>query len=677
MRIHFNQLFTVIFLLLFGSAFAQSQHSVDSIIALADQAKPADRVGYYLNIADLYLDDKPELALKYSKEALGLAQGLDKKNLISESSSKIGRVYLQMKNFDFAEKYFQQALDLCLSNKDKKGIAKNYQYLGLVCTNTGNLEKAKEFYSQALNSAQNTKDTAQMVASTISIGNSWIKIGDYLEAFNFFNMALVYTEGRKDSYDEKARIYNNLGVLFSEQGNYTKSLEYYEHAAVIYDSLNIQSELGRTYNNIGTIYWYTDDYETAQSYYEKSLRIRHIENDTTGEAYVLNNLGMLVGSKEDFVLALDFFEKSLKLFESQQNRSGCLLATFNLGEVYFAMNEPIKAEDYYNRSLSIAQKDDILDYKLANLESLASLYKRNKNYKKAIEVFDQYVALNDSLEKHSNINKLIEMEASFDQEKKKTSLTYLQLRVDYEKQKAKNIRLAITLVFLFFLSSIIGIFFIFRKQKLRASWQKYQLSQQFLQYQMNPGFLHQSLNYIRNFLYKNKPKEAGAYLSKFSRIIRTFIEHSTSEQISLEKEIETIKQYFKLRQMGYESLFSYQIQIDKNLEMEFIQLPPFLLFPFIDVLLGRFGVKDSLFINLHLKEEQDHLSYNVTIDFLGSHFLDIEDVSQTLMNIAEVAKNRIGLIYKLTRKKIVLNYNLDTVKESKKLHLHLRIPLNN
>ena len=59
-----------IFLLFFGSTYAQFQHSVDSLIALADQAKPAGRIGYYLSIADLYLDNNPQLALKYSKETL-------------------------------------------------------------------------------------------------------------------------------------------------------------------------------------------------------------------------------------------------------------------------------------------------------------------------------------------------------------------------------------------------------------------------------------------------------------------------------------------------------------------------------------------------------------------------------------------------------------------------------
>jgi len=675
MRLHFKQIFTLILFLVFGSVLAQSQQSVDSIIELADQAKPADRVVYYLRIADLISNTNPELALKYSKDALNLSQSLKNDLLISEATRKTATLYSQMRKYDFAEKYFQQALGLCLANKNNKGVAENYQSLGLVYTNYGKLEKAKEFYSKALNSAQNTNDTSQMIYSTLSIGNSWIKMGDYVEAFSFFNQALVYTEGGRGFYEEKARIYNNLGVLFSEQGKYPKSLEYYQHAAAIYDSLNNKSELGRTYNNMGTIYWYTDDYETAQLYYEKSLSIRKVQNDKTGEAYVLNNLGMLAGSNENFVPALDFFKKSLKLFESLHNRNGCLLTNYNLGEVYFAMNETEKAEDHYYRSLAIAQKDDILDYKLANLKSLTELYKQIKNYKKANEVYNQYIVLNDSLEKHFNMNKLIEMEASFDQEKKKTSLTYLQQRVDFEMQKAKNIRLGFVLVFLFFLISLIGIFIIFRKQKLRAASQKYQLSQQFLQYQMNPGFLYQSLNFIRNFLYKNKSKQAGAYLAKLSRIIRTFIEQSTSEHICLEKEIETIKQYFTLRQMGFESLFSYQIEIDQNLEMEFIQLPPFLLFPFIDVLLGRFGVKDSLFINIHLKENQNQLSYTVAIDFLGSHFLEIEDISQTLENIAEAANNRIALIYKLSRKKIILNYDLDTVGENKKLYLHLSIPL--
>lgn len=676
MKPTFQVIWTLLFALLFACIPAQAQFSVDSVLQLVDESKPIDRVDHYFSISDFYLHKNPELALKYCNEALILVQSLEKDELISKAYQKIGIVYLQMNKLDFAQKYFQQALAICVDNNIEKGRAENTRYLGVVASDFGNLDQAKILFSKSLEMAKSIEDTTQLIYSSVSLGNIWAKKNNNEEALHYYYSALVLLEYHACCIEEKARVYNNLGVLFANQGKYTKSLEYYQQAATIYDSINNKFDLGKTYNNMGNIHWYNNDYDTAQIFYEKSLKIRHEQNDKTGEAFVLNNLGMLKGSLGDLVSARNYFESSLELFESEENRNGSLLSTYNLGEVYMALNQYRKAEKHFHQSLAIAKNDGRLDYELDNLKSLTDLYKQNKNYKKAFEVFDRYVALKDSLNTHSNSSHLMEMEATFDQEKKKTTLEFLQQRVENEKHKAKSIRWAIGFIVFVFISSIIALFFLFRKQNLKAVYQKNQLSQQFLQYQMNPNFLHQSLNFIRDFLYKNKIQEAGAYLSNFARLIRTFIEHSTSEKIGLEMELETIEHYFKLRQAGYESLFSYQIEIDKDLEPEFIQLPPFLLFPFIDILLSRFGLSDTLRIKLHLNSSENHLQYHADIDFSGSHFLDIDDLKQSLEDVSESADTRVRLIYKLTKEKMDLKYTLYIEKESKKLMLMLKTPLS-
>jgi len=676
MKLIIRYFLLLILLFFFVRTTVQAQFSVDSILLLADKSIPEKRITHYFTISDFYINQNPKLALKYSNEALALANSLEDDELISEAFKKIGAVYLQMKKFNFAEKYFKQAQDIYVKNKNKRGIADINRFLGTLAADCGDLDKAKTYYDESISIATGIYDTSLMIRSSVLLGNVWMKNDNYEQALRYYNSALVLQENNKCCIEEEARIYNNLGVLFSEQGKYTKSLHYYKQAAVIYDSLDNQFDLGKTYNNIGNIYWCTENYETAQLYYNKSLNIRHEQNDDTGEAYVLNNLGMLSGSRGDFVSAADYFEKSLELFERQKNRNGILLTTYNLGEVYAATHQFQKAEKHYYQSLAIAQEDGAFDDELDNLRSLTDLYKENKDYKKAFEVFDRYVTLKDSLRKYSNTNQMIELEARFDKEKKKTTLAFLQQKIDKEKKKASIIYWSMGLIILLFVSGITALFLIFRKQNLKAVHQKYLLSQQFLQYQMNPNFLHQSLNYIRDFLYKNKTQEAGIYLSNFARLIRTFIEHSTSEEINLETELETVEHYFKLRQAGYETAFSYKIEIDEELEPEFIQLPPFLLFPFIDILLGRFGLSDTLNIKLQLKASEKYLLYNTYIDFSGSHFLDIDDLRQTLEVVSESAEIRMDLIYKLTKKKIELNYNLEIKKANKNLLLLLKVPLS-
>jgi tetratricopeptide (TPR) repeat protein len=657
-------------------ALTTEKKTVDSLLSLVDQAKPKQKIDFYLQIIDLYRKSDSERALKYANQALILAQSLDNNLQIALIYNRIGSIALQMNRLELAKTNFEKALQLAEGLQNFPEITENLHDIGVVFSNFGDLNKAKESFNRALLLGQKTGDTSRIIYTSVSLGNIYLKKGNYEEAIKLYNKAMVLQELTGYCIDEKARIYNNFGVLFSEQGKYKKSLDYYKRAAIIYDSLKNKSDLGKTYNNLGNIYWYQEEYDTAESYYKKSIQIRRGLKDKKGEAFVLNNLGMLAGNRGKLDLSIQYFEQSLLLFESIQNRNGILLSSYNLGEIYTELNQFKKAEKYYYQSLSIAKNDGAMDYELAILKSLTALYKKNKDYKNATAVFDQYLALNDSVEQHSKTKQTVEMEARFDREKKKTTLAFLQQKVLNEKTKANQLKWAIGLVALALMFGFLVFSVFYRKQKSKLTTQRYILSQQFLQYQMNPGFLYQSLNFIREFLYKNKTKEAGVYLSNFARLIRTFIENSTAEHIGLEAELETLQHYLKLRQAGYEEDFTYSIEVDEDIEPEFIELPPFLIFPFMDILLGRFGLSDTLNIRIKLKGENKQLHYETNIDFTGSHYLDSDDLKKALEDTNQKAKERIRLIYKLNKKKIDFTYDLAIKKENKKLQLHLKIPIN-
>ena len=48
--------------------------------------------------------------------------------------------------------------------------------------------------------------------------------------------------------------YNNIGTIFSDQGNNEKALEYYEKSLKIFELIGDKQGIGDSYNNIGNIY---------------------------------------------------------------------------------------------------------------------------------------------------------------------------------------------------------------------------------------------------------------------------------------------------------------------------------------------------------------------------------------------------------------------------------------
>lgn len=99
---------------------------------------------------------------------------------------------------------------------------------------------------------------------------------------------------------------------------------------------------------------------------------------------------------------------------------------------------------------------------------------------------------------------------------------------------------------------------------------------------MNPHFVFNSLNSIKNFISKNQSEEANFYLGKFSKLMRDVLENSQQEYITLAEEVDMITNYIELEKMRSSNSFSYEIKIDKDLNINQLKLSGMLIQPYIE-----------------------------------------------------------------------------------------------
>ena len=99
---------------------------------------------------------------------------------------------------------------------------------------------------------------------------------------------------------------------------------------------------------------------------------------------------------------------------------------------------------------------------------------------------------------------------------------------------------------------------------------------------MNPHFIFNSLNSIQNLILNNHNDEANVYLLKFSKLMRKILESNTSENISLEDEIDILKRYLELEQLRFQKNFTYTISTDDSIVSARIRLPIMMIQPFVE-----------------------------------------------------------------------------------------------
>lgn len=109
-----------------------------------------------------------------------------------------------------------------------------------------------------------------------------------------------------------------------------------------------------------------------------------------------------------------------------------------------------------------------------------------------------------------------------------------------------------------------------------------ELEMKALKAQMNPHFIYNALNSIQSLIVDERKTEAISYVGTFSRLLRQVLEHTDSNVVSLEKEMQTLKLYVKLESLRLNIDLEYTISADTEVMTEFEKLPPLVLQPFVE-----------------------------------------------------------------------------------------------
>ncbi len=145
-------------------------------------------------------------------------------------------------------------------------------------------------------------------------------------------------------------------------------------------------------------------------------------------------------------------------------------------------------------------------------------------------------------------------------------------------------------LFSLFSASVVYAFFNYRVQqvrkeeKIKANYEKKLASVEMsaLVSQMNPHFLFNSLNSIDSYIIKNQSFKASEYLNSFARLMRLILQNSRSNYISLQNEIEGLELYLQMECLRSEGLFSYSIDVDREVDIHKIEIPPMLIQPYLE-----------------------------------------------------------------------------------------------
>ncbi|MFO7829656.1 MAG: histidine kinase, partial [Bacteroidales bacterium] len=139
-----------------------------------------------------------------------------------------------------------------------------------------------------------------------------------------------------------------------------------------------------------------------------------------------------------------------------------------------------------------------------------------------------------------------------------------------------------------------------------------------LKAQMNPHFIFNAFNSLQKYILLQETTEALDYMSEFASLIRRTLDNSTEKEIRLSEEVEYLKTYLQLEKKRVSNL-NYNITVDKDLDEEYILIPPMLIQPFVEnaILHGIRHLKKQGMMKISFEKESSFLKVIIEDNGIG------------------------------------------------------------
>lgn len=416
-------------LLLSHALTAQSYPSlIDSLETALKRAEGERKFLLLDELIPLYLRNRPEKALYMSREALALAK--ERKDLRQEAiaANYIGNsVRYLISDYDSALQHSFHALTLSQQNHFLPEQVKILNTIGEIYQEVGNSYKAIEYFLQA----QILADRLQIIPSSaegyLKIGAVYASIGNESKAVDYYKKALQISQEHqylKGIADSEFR----LALIFHAKGNLSQALKKHQKSIEIRQQIRDEEGTGESRLAIGRLHLQEGNFSEAEQSMEAGLEIFKEMQHSTGQAQALNYLGLLSIARQQYEKALPLLQEALMI-----------------GEI---RNDKKIIRDSY--------------------ENLYTCYAALKDYEKALQYKDLFVAISDFIYGEESERRMAELQTRFEIAEKEREIDALkkdrQLR-ELAMQKQTNFRdFLVTIVVL--LLTILGlIIFLYRNNR--------------------------------------------------------------------------------------------------------------------------------------------------------------------------------------------------------------------
>lgn len=306
----------------------------------------------------------------------------------------MGEHYEGIGRFDRARLCFDAALTVSLPLPDKAPQILALRRIARATFAQGDPVEAVAYYERSALLAGDARDAAGEVIARTGIGNVLSVQGWFAEAEQSYRTALARLEGSGlDLALERAHLYNNLGLVATQQGKLDEAGRWLTEAETLWSGMDAPNDLAICYHNVARLREREGDVEAGHRRRVEALRIATLPHVLAGIAIDL----------AEACLPVDRLEEAARWGRAAEQHAIAARSPYLLGRIYQVLGNIARAHGaadgfvFYEKALEIARERSLPFLEAETLVDYAILRGRGGEAEEARAFLQRSIELLDRL----------------------------------------------------------------------------------------------------------------------------------------------------------------------------------------------------------------------------------------------------------------------------------------
>jgi tetratricopeptide (TPR) repeat protein len=330
--------------------------------------------------------------------------------------------------------------------------------------------KALEYSREALYLATEINDRKGMAASYNNLGIVYRNQGGLDKALDYYLTSLDIYQSL-DNKEGIATTKNNISNIFSIKRDYAEAMKYLEESYSLFVELNDRNRIVGSLNNLGNLNLEIQLYDKAMRYFVQASDLS--EELGTRFADPLNNIGNIFYKQGNYQRAVEFYEKALAIERGNNNKLGVLNVVTNLAITFATAKQPIPTKRYLDEAASLCEELQANSFLPAIYRTAATNAANQKDFQLAYQMQLKYDEAREKIYGEESSRNIAQMEMVIDFQEKEREYDLLRKQNEINKLELRSSRLFIIVIILIVLGVLgaLNFFYINKKKSLKIKKQ--------------------------------------------------------------------------------------------------------------------------------------------------------------------------------------------------------------